>query len=546
MTIKEKNIIYELLDGRSAKTATVIKCLSNEQTIIIPEEVIVPGSNAQNVKYTVDTISDSAFKDCENLKELSFKKPNNIKSIGANAFRNCISLETFTIPQNIDNISPGCFYNCLSLKKVESSAPIKAIGISAFEECIALKSIDDINTDNLISISENAFKNCYNLSVDLKMDLLTDIKPFAFDNCKKVIIIGDSLVYNNGEKFESINRNLKTKWALPNKLLLFLIPWVLFSFYSVACEYSYKIGSWKYKDFALFIFLIAALILSIVPIWFTSNKKKSYILKAVCCIIFILSLAPVFGIINFYVQPDQNIFNSIDINSLHDDNLYGIDVKTVSQDSTILVNNTDQKEYSVLQQNSKQDTETNHTQQVYIKDDGTTLIQIVNHFINSNIENIHFDFTGDSCSITISTNIDNVSLFLAQDDKSTKKIDLTDNKYICSFMDLSKLSILTVDNTDNNEEIIPLFDFYLYKTKSLSSNNKILTAVGIMFSLAFVALVLAIICLIKDFDKIRLFITNNNHIILSFMIIVLIVFSLVKKKGIVDIVLDLITARFGL
>ena len=189
MTIEHENIIYELKDNGTGKTANIIKCLSNKAKIAIPDSVCEPSTVAAtpsggNNNYKVIGITANAFKDCENLYLIKFETPSNIKFIGSSAFENCISLQSFNIPANIYMITPRCFFNCVNLKKISSDSNITHILESAFEGCKKLKTINKIKTVNLQSISKNAFKNCYKLLVDSKQrfDSLEQIHINAFEN----------------------------------------------------------------------------------------------------------------------------------------------------------------------------------------------------------------------------------------------------------------------------------------------------------------------------------------------------------------------------
>ena len=123
----------------------IIKYIGEGGTVAIPERSIK--------RYTVTTISDSAFEGCSNLTSLII--PNTITSIGNSAFKGCSGLASLVIP-----------------KKVAS------IGKSAFEGCSGLTSLIILNSTT--SISDSAFKGCSNLTSLTIPASVTSIGKSAF------------------------------------------------------------------------------------------------------------------------------------------------------------------------------------------------------------------------------------------------------------------------------------------------------------------------------------------------------------------------------
>ncbi len=84
-----------LKDFQIEKTK-LIKYTGNKETIIIPN--------------FIDSISDSAFADCNNITKIML--PNTIKSIGEDAFKNCSNLSTIKLPKSLKDIPHSAFTNC--------------------------------------------------------------------------------------------------------------------------------------------------------------------------------------------------------------------------------------------------------------------------------------------------------------------------------------------------------------------------------------------------------------------------------------------------
>jgi len=109
-------------------------------------------------KYVVD-IGDNAFRDCRNLKKITFDRKAisemfgddsnsyreykfNLKSIGNYAFSGDVSLESIDLsPQGIKSIGDYAFYGCTGLKIIKLSKTIGYIGYNAFLNCTGLEDV---------------------------------------------------------------------------------------------------------------------------------------------------------------------------------------------------------------------------------------------------------------------------------------------------------------------------------------------------------------------------------------------------------------------
>ena len=135
-----------------------------------------------NIPYTVEKIESNAFRNCENLFNISadISKAKNLDEIGDSAFHNCKSLTELKMPDSVKILGAGAFYGCESLKKLTLSDNLQGIEASAFQNC---KSLEKLNIPESVKhIEENAFKNCENLkSITVSVDL--NLNGDAFKNC---------------------------------------------------------------------------------------------------------------------------------------------------------------------------------------------------------------------------------------------------------------------------------------------------------------------------------------------------------------------------
>jgi hypothetical protein len=63
-------------------------------------------------------MSDYAFSDCSQLKEVVFKEPATLRYLPEHAFRCCKQLEEIVIPDSVSYISYYAFSFCTNLRKV--------------------------------------------------------------------------------------------------------------------------------------------------------------------------------------------------------------------------------------------------------------------------------------------------------------------------------------------------------------------------------------------------------------------------------------------
>lgn len=196
------------------------------------------------IPSNVESISSSAFQRCYSLKKVNFEKPSKLRYIAGGtggglssydilnyfgAFADCSSLESIDIPASVEIISETAFKNCRNLKSVsfEPQSSLKKIegsyienkGVVAyygvFSGCSSLK---EINIPASVEIIEStAFKGCSSLekvTFETKSKLqfiegdnngteqgafysCKNLTNFDASNCTMLKEIGESTFYGN-------------------------------------------------------------------------------------------------------------------------------------------------------------------------------------------------------------------------------------------------------------------------------------------------------------------------------------------------------------
>lgn len=97
---------------------------------------------SMNIHENITEIGMLAFSDCSGLTSLTI--PDSVQSIGGSAFTGNTSITTLKIGKGIKTIESQTFYMCSALKTIEFSTAgnLKTIGQNAFGECIVLERMD--------------------------------------------------------------------------------------------------------------------------------------------------------------------------------------------------------------------------------------------------------------------------------------------------------------------------------------------------------------------------------------------------------------------
>jgi len=139
----------------------------------------------QGTHYTipngVKSIGKEAFCNCMGLTSITI--PDSVTSIGAGAFFGCSGLTSITIPSSVTSIDGMAFYDCDGLTSITIPNGVTIIGDSAFENCGSLISI--ALSDGVISIGKGVFQYTNLTSITIPQSVAF-IGDGAFENCDRL------------------------------------------------------------------------------------------------------------------------------------------------------------------------------------------------------------------------------------------------------------------------------------------------------------------------------------------------------------------------
>ncbi len=148
------------------------------------------------IPNSVSKVGGYTFVGCESIAEVQFSKrmteiPERM-FMGCNTLNNTIGSEGFVIPENIKSIGTEAFFGCLKIKSVSIPEGVTKIGKKAFDTCRMLASVTIPST--VTFIGDNAFNTCTKLSE----------VTFLCAGNKDVVTIGKDL-FRDTKKVEAFN-----------------------------------------------------------------------------------------------------------------------------------------------------------------------------------------------------------------------------------------------------------------------------------------------------------------------------------------------------
>ena len=168
---------------------------------------------------SVTSIGTGAFHGCTSLASVTI--PDSVTSIGAGAFKGCAGLESLTVDTN--NTVYDSRNNCNAIIETASNTliagckntvipnDVTTVGEDAFSGCTSLTSVTI--PDSVMTIGNSAFEDCTSLESVTIPDSVTTIGDFAFCGCTSLasVTIPDSVTSIGFEAFGYLNYDSKAE-----------------------------------------------------------------------------------------------------------------------------------------------------------------------------------------------------------------------------------------------------------------------------------------------------------------------------------------------
>lgn len=190
-TFTVDNIEYSILEGDEHTvqigdgTNSAWKSTEYPNTIDIPATVTHEGTT-----YTVTKIGDKAFNNFNygsTLTTVTFAENNSITTIGENAFSSNSNLESVNLEActNLTTISEDAFLNAQGLTSIKIPENVVTIGANAFSGCSALATVEILGS-SLETIGQSAFYTTKFQEITLPSSIKT-IGDQAFNASDKIV-----------------------------------------------------------------------------------------------------------------------------------------------------------------------------------------------------------------------------------------------------------------------------------------------------------------------------------------------------------------------
>ena len=179
----------------------------------------------ENTKYDSREDCNAIIETASNTLVVGCKSsviPNNVTTIGKDAFEKCEGLTSIIIPNSVTSIESGAFDDCLNLTSLSIGENVKSIGENAFNQCSALTSVSIPNS--VTTIGRRAFDDCPSLTSVSIPNSVTSIGSSAFEdaNLNSIYSYIESPTSSTGSSFDIsnyINATLYVPYGTKEKYL---------------------------------------------------------------------------------------------------------------------------------------------------------------------------------------------------------------------------------------------------------------------------------------------------------------------------------------
>lgn len=165
----------ETVDSYCFAGATSLKSINFPSTARSFGSHLMQGcTSLTEVRFTAPityfSIQQNMFQGCTKLTTVVLPTAMTTLTVAQEAFSGCTSLETFDHP-DLTYLNKQAFSGCSSLKSMSFSSKIKTIGAAAFENCVSLSTVFCCTTTTITTdaTGDDVFKGCTALSMVLAL-----------------------------------------------------------------------------------------------------------------------------------------------------------------------------------------------------------------------------------------------------------------------------------------------------------------------------------------------------------------------------------------
>ena len=184
--------VTEISDDFANSNSSISSLTINEGIVSIGNRAFRNCANLKtiDIAQSVTLIGEECFYGCSVLE--SFRS-NGIVTMGAKSFAECGNLKVISI-ESLDSLQQGIFFNCSQL--MDCNRPtIKSIGKEAFKNCLSLK--EYYIPAGVSTIGESAFEGCSSLITMIIPNNVKELGKGVFSYCTALtsISIGAGISY---------------------------------------------------------------------------------------------------------------------------------------------------------------------------------------------------------------------------------------------------------------------------------------------------------------------------------------------------------------
>ena len=216
---------------------TLIACWSRATDLNIPDSVTTIGAGAFydcksrqsfNIPDSVTPIRKRIFLGSKSLKSInildelaffsckslkSIHLPDSVTTIGNEAFNGCKSLQAINIPDSVTTIGNKAFSGCKSLQTINLPDSVTTIGYEVFCGCESLQAIN--LPDSVTTIGDEVFCGCESLQAINIPDSVTTIGYGIFEDCSslKDVVVSGKNFYTQNDMLISSHGTLIACWS---------------------------------------------------------------------------------------------------------------------------------------------------------------------------------------------------------------------------------------------------------------------------------------------------------------------------------------------